>query len=205
LALLPDTGCVKESNPIPLILAERTQFREPKRARTLAKRTQIPQQLLGQALANEVTPHVTASSSIVRSFGYSSLGIITLVGLALFAHSFVPPKDVPAPPRNELCESDWTKCTDNAEIVRSYRGWLDVQVACRIAAIEAAKYGTPTWPFVPFQGFSEGKAYVESGLAVAIEPEAKFPNSAGAMIRSRVTCTYDLRTRRVVNVAVSEG
>jgi hypothetical protein len=89
--------------------------------------------------------------------------------------------------------------------VRSYKGWLDVQVACRIAAIEAAKYGTPTWPFVPFQGFSEGKAYVESGLAVAIEPEAKFPNSAGAMIRSRVTCTYDLRTRRVVNVAVSEG
>ena len=56
-----------------------------------------------------------------------------------------------------------------------------------------------------FQGFSEGKTYVQSGLVVAIEPEAKFPNSAGAMIRSRVTCTYDLRTRRVVNVAVSEG
>lgn len=147
----------------------------------------------------------TKSGSTVRWFMLTTLGIFALVGLALFAHSFVPPKDAPTPPKNELCESDWTKCTDNAEIVRSYKGWLDVQVACRIAAIEAAKYGTPTWPLVPFQGFSEGKTYVQSGLVVAIEPEAKFPNSAGVMIRSRVTCTYDLRTRRVVNVAVSEG
>ena len=109
-------------------------------------------------------------------------------------------------PKNELCELDWTKCADNAEIVRNYKGWLDVQVACRIAAIETAKYGNlPTWPFVPFQGFSEGKTYVASGEVVAIEPEAKFPNATGAMVRSRVTCTYDLRTRRVVNVVTSEN
>jgi hypothetical protein len=74
----------------------------------------------------------------------------------------------------------------------------------RIAAIEAAKYGTPTWPFVPFQSFNEGKTYVESGLAVAIEPDARFQNAGGTMVRSRVTCTYDLRAQRVVNVAVSE-
>jgi len=158
-----------------------------------------------QCGAGRPVPEALGPKSTVRWFMFSTLGIFALVGLALIAHSFVPPKDAPTPPKNELCESDWTKCTDNAEIVRSYKGWLDVQVACRIAAIEAAKYGTPTWPFVPFQGFSEGKTYVESGVVVAIEPEAKFPNSAGAMIRSRVTCTYDLRTRRVVNVAVSEG
>ena len=102
----------------------------------------------------------TKPDSTARWFVYSTLGIVALVALALFAHSFVPPKDAPTPPKNELCESDWTKCADNAEIVRSYKGWLDVQVACRIAAIETAKYGTPTWPFVPFQGFSEGKTYV---------------------------------------------
>ena len=90
----------------------------------------------------------------------------------------------------------------HSEIVRSYRRWLDVQVACRIAAIEAAKYGTPTWPFVPFQSFNEGKAYVESGLVVAIEPDA---NATGTLVRSRVTCTYDLRAQRVVNVVVSES
>jgi hypothetical protein len=93
----------------------------------------------------------------------------------------------------------------HSEIVRSYRRWLDVQVACRIAAIEAAKYGTPTWPFVPFQSFNEGKTYVESGLAVAIEPDARFQNAGGTMVRSRVTCTYDLRAQRVVNVVVSES
>ena len=148
---------------------------------------------------------LTKPDSTARWFAYSTLGIAALVALALFAHSFVSPKDVSTPPKNELCESDWTKCADNAEIVRSYKAWLDVQVACRIAAIETAKYGTPTWPFVPFQGFTEGKTYIESGLVVAIEPEAKFPNATGAMVRSRVACTYDLRTQRVVNVAVSES
>ena len=158
-----------------------------------------------QCGAGRPAPEALRPKSTVRWFMFSTLGIFALVGLALIAHSFVPPKDAPTPPKNELCESDWTKCTDNAEIVRSYKGWLDVQVACRIAAIEAANNGMPTWPLIPFQGFSDGKTYVESGLVVAIEPEAKFPNSAGAMIRSRVTCTYDLRARRVVNVAVSEG
>jgi hypothetical protein len=157
-----------------------------------------------QRLAPEVL--TDKSGSTIRWFVYSTLGVFALVALAVFAHSFVPPKDAPTPPKNELCDLDWTKCADNAEIVRSYKGWLDVQVACRVAAIEAAKHGgTPTWPLVPFQGFSAGKAYVESGVVVAIEPEAKFPNATGAMIRSRVTCTYDLRTKRVVNVVLSEG
>ena len=154
-----------------------------------------------------MTVHDIKSGSIIRPFGYSILGIVTLVALAVFAHSYVPPKDAAknASPKNELCKEDWMKCVDNAEIAHDYKGWLDVQIACRIAAIEAAKHGTPAWPFVPFQDFSEGKTYVQSGVIVAIEPNAKFPNSTGAMIRSRVTCTYDLRTRRVVKVVVSES
>jgi hypothetical protein len=149
---------------------------------------------------------VTETDSTVRWLGYSTLGVVALVALAVFAHSFVPPKDASkhAPPKNEMWEADWTKCANNAEVVHSYKGWVDVQVACRIGAIEAAKYSTPTWPFVPFQSFNEGKAYVESGLVVAIEPDAKFPSATGTLVRSRVTCTYDLRARRVVNVAVSE-
>lgn len=155
--------------------------------------------------ADIVTAHATKSGSIVRWFGYSILGIVALVVLALFAHSFAPPKEAQTPPKNEQCESDWTKCADNAEIVRGYKGWLDVQVACRIAAIETAKHGTPTWPFVPFQSFNEGKTYVDSGLVVAIEPDAKFQNAVGTMVRPRVACTYDLRAQRVVNVVVSES
>lgn len=155
--------------------------------------------------AVRVAAHATKSGSSVRWFGFSTLGIVALVALALFAHSFVPLKEAPTLPKNEQCESDWTKCADNAEIVHSYKGCLDVQVACRIAAIEAAKHGTPTWPFVPFQSFNEGKTYVESGLVVAIEPDAKFQNASGTLVRSRVTCTYDLRAQRVVNVVVSES
>ena len=57
---------------------------------------------------------------------------------------------------------------------------------------------------MPFQSF-KGKTYVELGVVVAIEPDAKFQNTGGTMVRSRVTCTYDRRAQRVVNVVVSES
>ncbi|MGC1592012.1 MAG: hypothetical protein WA770_18105, partial [Pseudolabrys sp.] len=68
-----------------------------------------------------------------------------------------------------------------------------------------SKIWYPDMAFVPFQSFNEGKTYVESGLAVAIEPDARFQNAGGTLVRSRVTCTYDLRAQRVVNVVVSES
>ena len=32
----------------------------------------------------------------------------------------------------------------------------------------------------------------------------KFQNGVGAMVRSRVTCQYDLRTKEVVSVSIAE-
>jgi len=39
--------------------------------------------------------------------------------------------------------------------------------------------------------------------AVAIEPDAQFQNGFGAMAHSRVTCTYDLRAGKVIDVAIT--
>jgi hypothetical protein len=100
------------------------------------------------------------------------------------------------------CSSDWTKCTDNEDLVNHYSDWYGVRSACERAAEQDARFGTPKWPFYDFGTFHKGNDYVRTGLAVSIEPDAQFQNAFGAMVHSRVTCSYDLRAARVVDISV---
>ena len=51
-----------------------------------------------------------------------------------------------------------------------------------------------------FGTFLKGNDYVKTGRVVVIEPDARFQNGFGAMARSRVECTYDLNTDKVLRV-----
>jgi hypothetical protein len=117
------------------------------------------------------------------------------------------PKPIPAPPtQKELCQKDWTRCTDNEDLVNNYSGWLKVQAECQVDATERAKYGSPDWGSwlrPKFGVFLKGTDYITTGTAVAIDPDVKFQNGFGAMARSEVRCTYDLRARRVVDVVIT--
>jgi ssDNA-binding Zn-finger/Zn-ribbon topoisomerase 1 len=105
--------------------------------------------------------------------------------------------------QEDLCRSDWTKCADNEQLVNRYSDWSHVKVECKQAANDRAKYGNPDWPWLPFGSFYKGNNYITSGVVVAVEPDAQFSNGFGGMVHSRVTCTYDLRAKRVTNVDVS--
>ena len=87
--------------------------------------------------------------------------------------------------------------------MNQYSGWSLTKVECKQAANDRAKYGSPEWPWLAFSTFYKGNNYVTSGIAVAIERDAQFSNGFGAMVHSRVTCTYDLRAKRVTDVDVS--
>lgn len=102
------------------------------------------------------------------------------------------------------CQSDWTKCADNADIVNHYSRYSNAQVACKLEANKRARYGTPVWPWLAFSSFRVGSDYVKTGTAILIEPDAQFQNGFGAMVHSRVTCVYDLRAGQVLNVDITE-
>jgi hypothetical protein len=102
----------------------------------------------------------------------------------------------------EGCESNWTKCTDNADLVNHYSNWMSAQAACQIAATDEVKYGSPKWPWLSFSSFLTGNTYVTSGIATAIEPDAHCQNVFGAMVHARVFCTYDLRAQHVTGVSI---
>lgn len=91
-----------------------------------------------------------------------------------------------------LCKSDWTKCTDNADLVNNYSGWSYAQVACESEANGLAQYGKPVWPWMSFSTFNKGTEYAATGTAILIERDAQFQNQFGAIVNSRVICNYDL-------------
>jgi hypothetical protein len=126
------------------------------------------------------------------------IGVLIVIVVALVAVGSVNSPNKTAP----SCVSDWTKCSDNADLVNNYKDWRDAKYACKMQANEQAKYGTPVWSWSPFGTYYRGNEYVTSGEAVAIEPDAQFQNGFGAMVHSQVTCTYDLRAKRVISVDI---
>jgi hypothetical protein len=107
----------------------------------------------------------------------------------------------PAPPVI-TCKDDWHKCEDNSDLVNHYGGMRSAKFDCRKRADDLAKYGTPEWPFIEFGAFWPGTDHVTKGIARLQEGDAKFQNGFGAMVRSRVTCVYDLAKKQVINVTI---
>jgi hypothetical protein len=105
--------------------------------------------------------------------------------------------------QKDACKMNWSSCADNEQLVNTWSDWSKVQVACKFAANDLAKYGDPEWPWLPFGTFMKGSDYIKTGKAIAIEPDAKFKNGFNAPVRSRVTCFYDLRTSRVLDVSIT--
>jgi hypothetical protein len=106
--------------------------------------------------------------------------------------------------QKEACKKNWNSCADNEQLVNEWHDWSRVQSACKMAANDQAKYGDPEWSWLPFSKFLKGDDYVKRGKATAIDTDAKFKNGFNASLRVRVTCQYDLRADRVINVSISE-
>jgi hypothetical protein len=102
------------------------------------------------------------------------------------------------------CETDWMRCANNSDLVNIYLKNYSAQDACKAEAIERARYGDPKFPSLYYFGtFYTGDEYPKTGIAILIEKDAQYQNGFGAMAHSQVTCTYDLRAKRVVSVDIS--
>ena len=108
-----------------------------------------------------------------------------------------------APTPVSPCRRDYTQCADNADVVNNYDGMARAAVECESEAKDRAKYGSPDFPWLSFGRFYGGDSF-KSDLITIIEPDAKFQNGFGAMVRSRVVCTYNLRNKKVVSLSIGE-
>src|SRR6185503_4734185 len=150
--------------------------------------------------------HPIVAPKDTKSKGAANIGCSIALGLFLlvfFAGYLSNRAENNREAANPTCKSDWRRCSDNADLVNNYNGVISAQVACRIEADSRARYGTPEWPFLPFGTFTTGDQYVKTGKAIFIEQDANFQNGFGAMVRSRVTCSYDLNGKKVVDVIIA--
>jgi len=108
------------------------------------------------------------------------------------------------PTQLSSCQTGWANCKDNRDLVEHYSEMPAAIAACRAMADSRSKYGTPEWPWLKFGQFKAGDDFPKTGLITIIEPEAKFQNGFGAMERVTVGCLYDLRSRHVIDVGISE-
>ena len=139
----------------------------------------------------------------MRGLGKFLLIIVGLLALG-YMTKHTSGSNTAAPP---TCKSDWTLCTDNADLMNEYlmndgRAFYD----CKAEASKRAKYGDPKfpWPFY-FATFHKGNQYPKTGIAILIENEAQFQNGFGAMVHSKVTCTYDLHAQRVLDISIASN
>lgn len=95
------------------------------------------------------------------------------------------------------CKTDYKRCTDNEMLINHYEGMPTAKAACQIAAEKLAKWGDPQWDWVKFSTFYVGKNYVSSGVIRIVDESVKFQNGFGAYKRTKVACTYDLKTKSV--------
>jgi len=107
----------------------------------------------------------------------------------------------PAAATETACKSDWTKCGDTRDIANNWSGYDRVRSECKREANKLAKYGDPKWPWAfAFSTFHPDEKTIETGTITAIEKDAQFQNGFGAWGHVEVTCEYDLRQKKVLNV-----
>ena len=97
------------------------------------------------------------------------------------------------------CEYFWEQCKDNTEFMNVNQSILTrIQVDCKFEANDLAKFGTPEWPWVPFGSYYNDDSIKNDATITLVESDVKFSNGFGAMVKSEVYCTYDLKNDEII-------
>ena len=131
---------------------------------------------------------------------YTKIGL--LFGGLIFLSALVGNSGPSTPPT--ACTSDWRQCKDNADLINNYGNMARVEADCEFEANEAAKYGTPEWPWGhAFGTFLKGDDYPRTGVVTVKEHDARFTNMFNAKVHTTVSCRYDLNTMNVLSVKIT--
>lgn len=112
---------------------------------------------------------------------------------------------VPEPPPAPSCSNDWKLCIDNAAMINEWNGLSLVQIKCKYAANDIAKYGHPDWSWFPFTNFMPGNDYPSTGMVTLIDRDVRFSNGFGAMTKVTAVCVYNLKLNKVTFINAASG
>ncbi|MCB8881714.1 hypothetical protein ACELLULO517_15810 [Acidisoma cellulosilytica] len=135
--------------------------------------------------------------------GVAAFVVISVIGVMSNGGSTTGSSSVPA--GNPGCDSDYTKCADNTDLVNHFSSYGTAQSQCKEEAISEAKYGSPKFPWLsPFGTYQTGSSGPTNGQMTLIEPDAQFQNAFGAYVHSTATCHYDFSSKQAIDVIITE-
>jgi hypothetical protein len=112
-----------------------------------------------------------------------------------------------APPAAS-CEDDWTKCKDNEDLVNDSIRAGDARHACEDQVAKQVKYGDPKWCSgwfcEDFDKFRVGDDAPKTGILVLVDDTLQVQNAFGAYAHVTATCTYDLKAKSVLDLAIDQ-
>ena len=145
--------------------------------------------------------HPIADAAKKKAEGAVQMGcliiVIGIIGLFWWAVS-EGEKIREAEKTSPTCVSDYTKCADNKELVERHESNHEVSIAveCAVLAKRLAKYGEPEFPMAPFKSYYPGRSYIDDGVAILVEKDAKYKNGFNALVHTVVKCTYNLKSNQ---------
>lgn len=112
----------------------------------------------------------------------------------------------PKQPNNDAsnCKSDYRACKDNKDLINNYDPSV-IRVAkssCKLSVDEHVKFGSPEWDWNDFGSFLIGNDFVKTGIIIIADNNVKIENMYGAKARTEVRCSYDLESKKVLEVMV---
>ncbi|CAG9263998.1 hypothetical protein BDI4_800021 [Burkholderia diffusa] len=99
------------------------------------------------------------------------------------------------------CAGNYRLCKDNEDMVNNFGGMSKARVACKIAVVDANKYGTPDFPFFAFGTFFVGNEYPKSGEVRLREKEVSIQNEYGTRVKTSIFCDYSFLVDKVLSVS----
>ena len=133
----------------------------------------------------------SADANVAVGCGVVSLGVFGFMFWAMSEGG----KIQDAEKTNPTCVSDYTKCSDNKEVIERHhsKDGVSLSVECKMKAQDSAKYGAEL-PWVSFGSYFLGSSYKNTGTAILIENDARFKNAFGAAEAVIAKCFYDLKS-----------
>jgi hypothetical protein len=145
--------------------------------------------------------------------------ILAVVAIGLLASVWLVGKYAPEPPstaaasvRTDVseqpvitCRDDWRLCSTDYQLEHEWNGSALSRGECEFAAKAEAKFGTPSVRFRLSRTDTGESTFLRSGKAVFVDLDARYPNEFGAMSHAVVVCTYDLDTKEVEKVDISNA
>lgn len=125
--------------------------------------------------------------------------IATLIVLSMFASNQQKVNAV-----TSECVTNYKACKDNEDLINNYDSLaiIEARGRCKLSVNEHVKFGSPEWDWLYLTRFSDGNDYVKTGVIRIADYDVKIENEYGAKGHTKVVCSYDLDSKKVLDITI---